>query len=93
MASAVEQAVRRFEAALQSLEIAIQQRLSQSEGAEGLSAEVEMLAADRAGLAESLDQSQARVVKLESLNREVSKRVGQAVETIRAVLQSETERQ
>jgi hypothetical protein len=52
-----------------------------------------MLAADRAGLAESLDQSQARVVKLESLNRDVSKRVGQAVETIRAVLQSETERQ
>ena len=90
MASAVEQAVRRFEAALQSLEIAIQQRLSQSEGAEGLSAEVEMLAAE---LAESLDQSQARVVKLESLNRDASKRVGQAVETIRAVLQSEAERQ
>ena len=92
MPSVMEQAVRRLEAALQSLEIAIQQRLSQTEGAEGLAAEVEMLAADRAQLAESLDQSQARAVKLDNLNRDVSKRLGHAVETIRAVLQSETEK-
>lgn len=89
MASALEQAVRRLEAALQGLDIAVQQRLSQSEGSEGLTAEVDMLAADRARLAEDLDQSQARAAKLENLNRDVSKRIGQAVETIRAVLQSD----
>ena len=93
MPSAIEQAVRRLEAALQGLEMAVQQRLSESKGAEGSAAEVELLAADRAQLAESLDQSQARAVKLENLNRDVSKRIGQAVETIRAVLQSDNERQ
>ncbi|HWT30701.1 MAG TPA: DUF4164 domain-containing protein [Propylenella sp.] len=93
MPSAIEQAVRRLEAALQGLEMAVQQRLSESNGAEGSAAEVELLAADRARLAESLDQSQARAVKLENLNRDVSRRIGQAVETIRAVLQSDNERQ
>jgi alanine dehydrogenase len=93
MPSAIEQAVRRLEAALQGLEIAVQQRLSHGDGAEGLAAEVEMLAADRARLAESLDQSQARAAKLESVNREVSKRIGQAVEAIGAVLHSDHERQ
>ena len=92
MPSAVEQAVRRLEAALQRLEVAVQQRLSAGEGAEGLSAEVEMLTADRARLAESLDQSQARVAKLENLNRDVSKRIGEAVETIHSALSAETER-
>ena len=93
MPSAIEQAVRRLEAALQGLEMAVQQRLPESKDAEGSAAEVELLAADRAQLAESLDQSQARAVKLENLNRDVSKRIGQAVETIRAVLQSDNERQ
>ena len=93
MASALEQAVRRLEAALQGLDIAVQQRLAQTEGGEGMAAEVDMLAADRARLAESLDQSQARAAKLENLNRDASKRIGQAVEAIRAVLQSDDERQ
>ena len=93
MPSAIEQAVRRLEAALQGLEMAVQQRLSERGGTEGLAAEVDMLAADRARLAESLDQSQARAAKLESINRDVSKRIGQAVETIRAALQVDSERQ
>jgi hypothetical protein len=48
-----------------------------------------MLTADRARLAESLDQAQARASKLESINRDVSRRLGAAVETIEAVLQAE----
>jgi uncharacterized protein YciW len=91
MASATEQAVKRLEAALESLELAIQERLSNSAGAEGLVEEVEMLTADRARLAETLDQTSARSAKLENVNRDVSRRLDQAIETIRTVLQSDEE--
>jgi hypothetical protein len=92
MPSATEQAVRRLAAALQSLEVAVQQRLSLSENAEGLSDEVQMLTADRAQLAESLDQAQARGARLEGVNHETSKRIAGAIETIRGVLAAEPER-
>ena len=92
MTSAKEQAVRRLEAALQSLEIAIEQRLSFRDIGEDLSADVEMLSADRARLAESLDQSQARLVRLEGVNRDVSRRLANAVETIQSVLETEGEK-
>ena len=90
MPSATEQAVRRLEAALQSLETAVQRRLPQiGESAEDLTAEVEMLSADRARLAESLDRSEARTARLENVNREVSRRVANAMVTIRAVLDAD----
>jgi len=92
MASATEQAVRRLEAALAELERAIQRRLEQTAGSEGLGDEVRMLTADRARLAENLDQSQARVTRLENVSRDVSRRVAAAVETIGAVLKDETGR-
>lgn len=91
MASATERAVRRLEAALQGLELAIGQRLSRSAGAEGLTDEVQMLSADRARLAESLDQAQARAAKLDNVNREVSRRLGATVEAIREILDAEPE--
>jgi hypothetical protein len=64
MPSATEGAVRRLEAALRSLETAVDERLSRSFGAEGLADEVQMLTADRSRLAEHLDEAQARAVKL-----------------------------
>jgi hypothetical protein len=70
MPSTTEQAVRRLEAALQTLE-------------------VQMLSADRAQLAESLDQVQARASKLETINRDVSRRLDSAIETIKAVLDAD----
>lgn len=92
MASAREQAFRRLEAALQGLEVAIGQRLATSAGAEGLADEVQMLTSDRARLAETLDGAQARLQKLENVNRDVSRRVAAAVDTIRSVLEAEAER-
>ncbi|MBA3517492.1 MAG: DUF4164 family protein [Rhizobiales bacterium] len=92
MASATEQAVRRLEAALNALERAVAQRLSARTGAAGLSAEVEMLDADRARLAESLDHSQARIARLEGVNRDASRRIAAAVDTIRTVLEADPER-
>ena len=86
MASGAEQALRRLEAALAGLELAIERRLADRESAEGLGDEVQMLTADRARLAESLDQAQARAAQLESLNRDAARRIGVAMEAISAVL-------
>jgi hypothetical protein len=85
MASATEQAVRRFEAAIAALERALEGPTAPAAEAD-ISEEVAALTADRARLAESLDQSQARVARLEGVNRDASKRIGSAVDTIRAVL-------
>ena len=89
MPSAMEQAVRRLEAALASLEHAVGERLSVAAGADGLAEEVQMLAADRARLAETLDQAHAHAAKLETINRDVTLRLDSAIETISAVLAEE----
>jgi hypothetical protein len=91
MPSATEQAVRRLEAAMRSLEQAIDERLSLAGGADGLAEEVQMLTADRARLAEALDHSQARIAKLEAINRDVARRLDQAIETISAMLKADEE--
>jgi hypothetical protein len=88
MASATEQAVKRLEAALKGLELAVEQRRSLASGAESLADEVQMLTADRARLAETLDQSVARALALESVNRDVSKRLDTAIETVRGLLEA-----
>jgi hypothetical protein len=91
MPSATEQAVRQLEAALQSLEYAVERRLSQSAGADGLAEEVQMLTSDRAELAETLDRAEARAAKLEQLNRDASRRLDSAIQTIREILLAEEE--
>jgi L-lactate utilization protein LutB len=91
MPSATEQAVRQLEAALQSLEYAVEQRLSQSAGADGLAEQVQMLTSARAELAETLDQAEARAAKLDHINRDVARRLDSAIAAIRAVLQSDEE--
>lgn len=91
MPSAMEAAVKRLEAALEGLEQAVDQRLSLAVGADGLAEEVQMLTSDRARLAETLDQAEARAAKLETINRDVSRRLDQAIETIRAVLKADEE--
>ena len=60
-------------------------------GAEDLAAEVQSLSTDRARLAETLDQTQARAGRLETVNREVSRRITAAMETIGTVLQAHGE--
>ncbi|MEZ5802433.1 MAG: DUF4164 domain-containing protein [Rhizobiaceae bacterium] len=49
-------------------------------------AEVQRLNADRSRLAQELDTSEARAERLEEANKEVSRRLVTAMETIRAVL-------
>ena len=49
-------------------------------------AEVQRMNADRASLRTELDNSEARAERLEEANKEVSRRLVTAMETIRAVL-------
>ena len=53
-------------------------------------AEVQRMGADRVRLANSLDDAEARCQRLESVNREVSSRLVNAMETIRCVLDKES---
>lgn len=89
--TATDRAIGRLEGALRLLEAALERRLEQSGGSEDLAAEVQSLSTDRARLAEMLDQAQARVARLENLNREASRRVGVAMESIETVLASSAE--
>ena len=59
---------------------------------DGLAEEVHMLTSDRARLAEALDQMQARAGKLDTVNRDVSRRLDKAIETIREVLAADEEK-
>ncbi len=91
MPSTTEHAVRQLEAALQSLEYAVEQRLSQATGADGLAEEVQMLTTDRAELAEALDHAKAHAARLEHINRDVARRLESAVATVREILQADEE--
>jgi len=92
MASAVEAALGRLEQALHQLEAAAERRLAALERLERLERENQTLGADRARLADSLDKEAARASRLEAANREVSRRLVTAVESIRGVLQPDAER-
>ncbi len=86
MSSATEQAMNRLDSALQGLEFAVQQRMLHIGSADDMAQEVQMLSVDRARLAESLDQSQARAARLENANRNASRLVAAAIGAIRATL-------
>jgi chromosome segregation ATPase len=72
--------------ALSGLENAIDAHLEKESDFAEAEGEVTRMNADRARLAEELDQSQHRANRLEEANREVSRRLVTAMETIRAVL-------
>ena len=79
-------AVKALEQALSSLENAVDARSERLQHREELENEVRLVHEDRAGLARELDQAQFRANRLEEVNREVSRRLVTAMETIRAVL-------
>ncbi|MCO6179921.1 MULTISPECIES: DUF4164 domain-containing protein [Ciceribacter] len=82
----VEAALGALRQAISGLENAVDMRFeAQRENAE-VESEVKRVHADRARLAQELDQSEFRANRLEEVNREVSRRLVTAMETIRAVL-------
>jgi hypothetical protein len=72
--------------AIGSLENAVDARIERQRESSEIEGEVRRVHADRARLAQELDQSQFRANRLEEVNREVSRRLVTAMETIRAVL-------
>ena len=72
--------------ALTKLENAVDGRVEKENDFADAEEEVQRLNADRSRLAQELDQSEDKALRLEEANREVSRRLVTAMETIRAVL-------
>ncbi|MDM9620191.1 hypothetical protein A6U87_28015 [Rhizobium sp. AC44/96] len=82
----IEAALNELRKAISGLENAVDMRIeSQREHGE-IEGEVRRVHADRSKLAQELDQAEFRANRLEEVNREVSRRLVTAMETIRAVL-------
>lgn len=84
--SRLDDALDSLDRSLDALEEAVELRLEREAGLADAEAEVQRMGADRTRLAESLDMAEARAQRLESANREVSRRLVDAMESIRAVL-------
>lgn len=82
----LKEVIARLGRAMDSLEAAVTSRLEHEQDYSEAEAEVQRMNADRARLAQELDNSEARGERLEEANKEVSRRLVTAMETIRAVL-------
>ncbi|MEM7301029.1 MAG: DUF4164 domain-containing protein [Pseudomonadota bacterium] len=84
--NAFAESIKRLNRALDGLETAIDGRIEGQRDIGEAEAEVQRVNSDRTDLAQSLDASEARAKRLEDTNREVSRRLVNAMETIRTVL-------
>jgi septal ring factor EnvC (AmiA/AmiB activator) len=84
--STLKEVILRLGRAMDALEQAVAARLEQEQDMQEAEAEVQRMNADRSRLAQELDKSEAKAERLEEANREVSRRLVTAMETIRAVL-------
>lgn len=84
--TAVKAAIDELRDALSALDRAIDMRFERERDSAEMEQEIRRVHADRSRLAQDLDQSEFRANRLEEVNREVSRRLVTAMETIRAVL-------
>jgi hypothetical protein len=82
----LKEVIGRLARAIETLENVVAARLEHDQDFGETEAEVQRMNADRARLAQELDKSEARAERLENANKEVSRRLVTAMETIRAVL-------
>ena len=82
----LKEVIARLSKAMEGLENAVATRVEQERDYSEAEAEVQRMNADRSRLAQELDNSEARAERLEDANKEVSRRLVTAMETIRAVL-------
>jgi hypothetical protein len=87
--SPVERAQRRLDVAIDALESAVHLRVERDGRRESLEVQLQAFGSDRSRLAAELDQIRACSGDLEDANREVSRRLERAVDTIRTVLGAE----
>lgn len=79
-------ALARLNNALDSLDNAVEASIESNGNKRSSSEEIQRMAEDRARLAQELDSSENRANRLEETNREVSRRLVAAMETVRGVL-------
>jgi predicted nucleic acid-binding Zn-ribbon protein len=84
--STIEDALTRLEAALERLEGAVDRRFDSERRASDLQSEVHRLGTDRSQLAQTLDAAEERSARLDEANREVSRRLVAAMESIKDLL-------
>ena len=83
---AVSAALMRLEGAIASLERAVDKRRDKNLSMQALQGDLKRMSEERAKLSTSLEDAQARSDRLEGANQEVSRRLGAAMESVRAVL-------
>ncbi len=83
----VSKILARFGNSIQLLENAVDGHLENEAAFKDSNAEIQRMGADRTRLAGSLDDAEARCQRLENVNRDVSNRLVNAMETIRSVLE------
>ena len=84
--SILDQAINRLENALKTLENTVVNDNKDSYDTSELEEEIQRMNADRSRLAQALDTSESRAERLEQANKEVSRRLITAMETIRTVV-------
>lgn len=82
----LELAASRLKTALAALETAVARKLEADRGSAVVQRQIDVLQTDRARLAEDLDRAADRVAGLESVNREVARRLDLTMDAIRGVL-------
>jgi hypothetical protein len=85
---AIDAATKRLMLALDGLEAATERRREADRAEQGLVDQLHALGADRSRLASDLDAVSARARALETTNHEVARRLDAAIETIRAVIET-----
>jgi chromosome segregation ATPase len=84
--SPVLEALARLDQALTALDDAVERREDEGRRRVDLEAELHRVGADRSRLAQALDAAAAKASRLEDANREVSRRLVAAMESIRSTI-------
>lgn len=82
----LREALDRLRKGIERLEASVDSRLEKENDYAEADAEIQRMNADRSRLAQEIDKAEARAERLAEVNREVSRRLVTAMETIRAVL-------
>jgi len=83
----VSEALGRLDRAIAALEEAVDKHQDRASSVTTLRGDLQRLSKERSELTSSLEQAKSRSEKLESANVEVSRRLGAAMESVRAVLE------
>lgn len=85
----IEAATRRLALALDALDAAAERRREADRAQEQLHAQLQSLGTDRARLASELDAAAAYARRLEMAGQDISRRLDQAIETVRSVVEGD----